>query len=377
MRTFGVEEELLLVDAGSYRPVAVAAQILGLPAAAPSGEPGPELVAELQQEMIESITSPVESADALCEQIRAGRARADAAARRYGARAAALATSPFPVDPHVTAGWRYEQMIERYGVTARRNLTCGFHVHVAVESPAEGVAVLDRIRIWLPVLLALSSNSPFASGEDTGYASYRFATWHQWPTAGPLPVLGSVENYREYERRLVSSGVLLDTGMLYFDARLSHAHPTVEVRIADVCATVEAATVLAALVRGMVETAAQEWSAGLPAPSVSTPELLLDSWHAGLHGVSGDLVHPEARRRTPAADAVAALAAWVRPALESTGDAALVTRGLALLLCEGTGADRQRAVLRREGDLTAVVADAAERTVAPAGPAPVAPALSL
>lgn len=362
MRTFGVEEELLVVDENSYAPIAVAAQMLEQWAVEDASET--QLVAEIQQEMIETVTPPATTSADLRAHLVTGRRLAEEAARQNGAHVAALATSPFTVDLHSTAKSRYQRMMQRYGITARRNLACGCHVHVSIDSPEEGVGVLDRIRVWLPAVLALSANSPFAGGEDTGYASYRFATWRQWPSAGPLPVLQTVGRYQAHERDLLSSGVLMDEGMLYFDARLSRSHPTVEVRVADVLPTPDEAVAVAALVRALAEAAAAEWRDGVPAPTVSADELRLDSWQASLHGLSGCLVHPSLRRLVPAAEVIAALEDRVRPALRSAGDEELVTDALATMLAEGTGAERQRATLHREGSLAAVVAEAAARTVA-------------
>ena len=109
------------------------------------------------------------------------------------------------------------------------------HVHLYVESPETGVAVIDQLVPWLPVILAISANSPFYQGRDTAYASWRSQAWAQWPSAGPTERFGSLETYREVSRQMRESGAAQDEGMLYFDARLSADHPTVEVRISDVC----------------------------------------------------------------------------------------------------------------------------------------------
>jgi glutamate---cysteine ligase / carboxylate-amine ligase len=149
-------------------------------------------------------------------------------------------------------------MAERFGPTAQEVLTCGCHVHVSVESEEEGIAAVDRIRVWLPVILAISANSPFYDGRDTGYASYRSQLWMRWPSAGPTDAFGTPEAYHELVRSMVESGVLLDDGMIYFDARLSQRYPTVEIRVADVCVDLEDTLVIAALCRALVETAAAE-----------------------------------------------------------------------------------------------------------------------
>ncbi len=160
-------------------------------------------------------------------------------------------------------------MAEHYGLTAQEQLTCGCHVHVSVESDEEGVAVLDRMRVWLPVLLALSANSPFWQGKDTRYGSYRSQVWGRWPSAGPVEIHGSAEAYHARVRSLVATGALRDEGMIYFDARLSHRYPTVEVRVADVCLDPADTVLLATLVRGLVETSAREWREGRPVPDTS------------------------------------------------------------------------------------------------------------
>ena len=88
-------------------------------------------------------------------------------------------------EPVVSDNERYRDMAELFGQIARRGTTCGMHVHVAIESPEEGVRCIDRIAPWLPVLLAVSANSPYNEGLDTGYASWRTQLWSTWPSAGP------------------------------------------------------------------------------------------------------------------------------------------------------------------------------------------------
>ena len=111
--------------------------------------------------------------------------------------------------------------------------------------------MIDRIAAWLPLLLALSSNSPFWQGHDTGYASFRTVIWGLWPTAGPSGPFGDAAGYDAAVADLVRSGAALDVGMVYFDARLSASYPTVEIRVADVCTDVRDAVLLAALSRAL------------------------------------------------------------------------------------------------------------------------------
>jgi glutamate---cysteine ligase / carboxylate-amine ligase len=321
---------------------------------APSTD-GAHLVPELKAQQMELGTSVCASLAQVEAQLRHWRGRADAAARAVGARVAALATSPLAVEPVPTEGERYERMHEEFGLTARELLTCGCHVHVSVEDDDEGIAVLNRIRGWLPVVTALSANSPFWQGRDTGYASFRSQAWHRWPSAGPNELFADAAEYHRLVDDVLATETVLDTGMVYFDARLSANWPTVEVRTADVLLRVEDAVTLAGLVRGLVETAAREARAGSPPPQIRSELLRVAAWRAGRSGLTGDLVHPATGRPAPAADVLGDLLEHVGPALADAGDEGRVADGVAALLRHGTGADLQRRVLRETGDLRAVV----------------------
>ncbi len=313
------------------------------------------LAAELQQEQLEVITHPHASLSGLSAEIRAGRAYADSLARMAGARIAALATSPLPAIPHATLNDRYDALMEKYALTAREQLTCGFHVHVSVDSDEEGVAVLDRIRSWLPPLIALSSNSPFWNGTDSGYASFRNQAWNRWSTAGPTEVFGSAQAYHSLVEDLSGTGVVTSPD---FDARLSIRHPTVEVRVADVCLDARDAALIAALVRALVETAAREWEVGQSPDMVPATILRQGAWLASRWGAGGELLHPVRHRPDTARNVFDALYGHVREALHDAGDSADVVQSLQRIIDHGTGARRQRQAFDRNGRLADVVAHA-------------------
>src|SRR4051794_534312 len=359
VRTVGVEEELLVVDP-TGRPVPLGPEALEVAARRGEGEtpeehdhgaekPAAHLVPELKAQQIELGTPVCSTLAEVATELRFWRGRADAAAATVGARVAALATSPVPVDPVATEGERYDRMLDAFGLTAQEMLTSGCHVHVSVEDDEEGVAVLNRIRVWLPVLTALTANSPFWQGTDTGYDSYRSRAWQRWPSAGPIEVLPDAAAYRRLIHDVLATDTVLDDGMVYFDARLSEKWPTVEVRTADVALRVEDAVTLAGLVRALVETAARDARAGTPPPAVPAQLLRLAAWRAGRSGVTGDLVPPCPGPPAPAADVVGALLEHVRPALTDAGDETRVSDGLAAILGRGTGADLQRRIHRETG----------------------------
>jgi carboxylate-amine ligase len=358
MRTFGVEEELLIVDPETGEPLALADALLsGRRLAADDAPEDPQVLvaedktayddemglsAELKLEQIETQTRPCLEYAELLPQIRAGRLLADEAARKHGARVAALATSPLASTSHTTPDARYARMLERFGLTAQEQLTCGFHVHTFIESPDEGVAVLDRIRDKLAVLTALSANSPFWNGVPTGFESYRTQAWNRWPTSGPAAIYGTYSAYRRVVTRLLDSGVMLDEGMLYFDARLSRNHPTVEVRVADVCLRAEDAALIAVLVRALVESASRDWREGVDPAPVPTVLLRMAAWQASSSGLSGELLDFGTFRPAPAVDVVRSLVDYLAPVLEEQGELALARQGVEDIIARGTGSAEQR-----------------------------------
>jgi glutamate---cysteine ligase / carboxylate-amine ligase len=404
VRTFGVEEELLLVDVDTGVPVALADLVTrpdhdDAPAPAPITAttepavvtPGGALsvgvgvrdaqvqaqpdedpaddrpVHELQREMIETETRPCSSLDELADQLVERRAAAGQAAHRIGAEVAALATSPLPIEPTVSLDERYERMAELYAMTAQEQLTCGCHVHVSIESEEEGVAVLDRIRPWLPPLLALTANSPFWQGRDTGYSSYRRQVWGRWPSSGPTELFGTPETYHSTIEAMLSTGTLVDEGMVYFDARLSRHFPTVEIRVADVCLRVHDAVLLASLTRALVETAAREWRLGKPPVPARLETLNLAYWRASRSGLDEQLIHPVTGKAAPAENVLRALLRHIGDALDeserASGRPGLTTDLLQDLLARGNGATQQRRVYQQSGDLPTVVRNAVAHTL--------------
>lgn len=375
MRTVGVEEELLVVDPEG-RPVPLGPEALEVAAARGDGETpgehdrpddgdadsGAHLMPELKAQQLELGTEVCSTLDDVAARLRHWRRRADEVAQAVGARVAALATSPVAVEPVPTPGERFARMLTAFEETAREQLACGCHVHVSVDGDDEGVEVLNRIRGWLPVLTALSANSPFWQGRDTGYASFRSQAWGRWPSAGATELFAGAEEYHRLVDDVLATGTVLDSGMVYFDARLSANWPTVEVRVADVCLRVEDAVTLTGLVRGLVETAAREARAGSPVPGVRSELVRIAAWRAGRSGVTGELVHPLTGRPAASREVVAALLDHVRPALADAGDEDRVTDGVAEILRRGTGADFQRRVLAETGEAAAVVRGAVEET---------------
>ena len=371
VRSLGVEEELLLVESGTGQPRAVAETALrairhskadgdNLNSLA-DGDAAESLDFELQRQQLETNSKPCRDLGELGQELRRCRALAAEAAARAGARVAALATSPVPVVPQLVRNSRYLEMASAFGLTAYEQLTCGCHVHVKIFSADEGVAVLDRIRPWLAVLLALSANSPFWQGRDSGYASFRYQAWGRWPSSGPTDAFGTGEIYWQTVRQMVRTGTLLDTGMVYFDARLSEHYPTLELRIADVCLHADDAVLIAALSRALVDTEARRWRAGVGVPHQRTEMLRLAAWRASRSGLDDVLLNPLTWLPEPAGIVANALLEHVRDALDEEGDTDTATELLAAVLARGNGATFQRKAYH-DGSLSSMIDSAAAAT---------------
>jgi carboxylate-amine ligase len=212
------------------------------------------------------------------------------------------------------------------------------------------------------VLQAATANSPFFAGADTGYASWRSVMWERWPTVGPTPYLESHAHYEQLLEDLIASGAMLDKGMLYWYARLSAHLPTIEIRIGDVCPTLDDTILVAALSRARVATVWHDVHAGRPAPRIEPALLSAAHWRAAHDGLEGLAFDVATRRPRPAWHLMRQLFDLVRPELDRHGDLERVTVLLGRLRSHGTGAARQRAVYARRGDIADVVDWLADRT---------------
>jgi len=361
----GVEEELLVVDPAT-RSVTARANVLIRENAERSRGSAPrqasdELDEELFRHQLEIRSDPSRDIDNVVRQVLDGRRTAGEAAAAHDLAVVVSGSVLLALEePVVSDNDRYRDMAETFGQVARRGTTCGMHVHVGIESEEEGVRCIDRITPWLPILLAASTNSPYSEGSDTGYASWRTQQWSNWPSAGPTEAFGSVAGYRRACARMIDSGAARDSGMLYFDARLSEGQPTVEVRVLDATTDAQDVGFLAALVRGLVETAAVgRWPEQVP--RWRAEELRAARWRASRYGTSDRLLDPMSGELRPVREVLAALLELVADRLEIAGDADRARAGMERVLA-ATGATRQRAAHERTGSLEGVVDDLVART---------------
>jgi carboxylate-amine ligase len=347
--TIGVEEEFLVVDgaSGALRPDGPAL----LPAA--RARLGEDVHPELHRSQLEINTPVGESlADVRRDVTRLRRGLASVVAEE-GHRLAATGTHPFSAwteDPRVHSD--YEVVEREYQQLAREQIICGVHVHVGIDDPEEAITVVNGIGPWLSPIVALAANSPFWSGRDTGYASYRTELWRRWPMAGtPAPFVDRAD-YESLVKTLFRTGSIDDHARIYWDVRPSAKFPTVEFRVADVGLTVDDTVLVAGLVRGLAATVAAE---GRPAHRVRPELLRAATWRAARYGIGADLVDAEAGEAMPARELIGRFLDRLRPALVDLGDWDEVSELVGRVLADGTGADRQRRALAETGDVRAVL----------------------
>ncbi|MGX1881542.1 carboxylate-amine ligase [Streptomyces sp. NPDC055287] len=353
MITVGVEEEYLLLDPDTGLPVPLADEVRGSSGLEPIVDRS-EVQSELLQAQVEVATPVCSDLEEVGGHLLRLRHAVGAAAEEFGCRLATTGTAPFrevaPVP--VTRSPRYLAMQTQAPQLVAEQLVNGMHVHAAVSDPEMGVAVLNRLRVWLPVLVAMSANSPLWDGHDTGFSSWRTVIFGRWPVSGPPPHFADLADHERRVRGLLTSGIISDVGQVYWQARLSDRYPTVEVRCMDVQMRADDAVMFAGIVRALVAAAISEEKAGVPLTECP-PELLHGAnWYAARDGISGSLVAPDGRLRS-AGDVICQLMDHIGPALEESGDTREVGSLVHRLLQQGTSADLQRRALA-EGGLRAL-----------------------
>jgi glutamate---cysteine ligase / carboxylate-amine ligase len=352
----GVEEEFLLIDIGSGRLADRAPGVL-----ADASSDGYDLQAEITLSQVETASGICRTMPELREQLAGARRMLVEHAEEHGAWLVAAGTPVFgrTAPTVLTPVPRYHRMSREFRALIGDLPVCGCHVHIGLPDDETRVLVSNHLRPWLPTLLAIGANSPYWNNADTGYASWRYMMWGRWPSAGPPPWFESPASYYAAREEVISSGAAMDVGMLYWDARLSANHPTIELRVCDVAPTVDEAVLLAAIVRGIAATALAS-----DTPALAVPQHLLRPalWRAARDGLEGLGLDVRTGELAPAGNLAAGLVRWIRPALEFAGDYELVNESLARLLLDGSGAARQRAAFARRGELGDVMNFLADQT---------------
>jgi carboxylate-amine ligase len=347
----GVEEEFLLIDAETGMPTPRIASILPK-AAALAGDQAQE---ELHQAQIEHATTACDSLDQLRHELVELRKKFVRAAETEGSLVVASGTYPGHMGEdgrQVTPKSRYQEMADANSILVREQLICGCHIHVSMPGAERAINVMNRVRAWLPYLLALSANSPFWEGEDTGFASYRTEVWSRWPTSGPPGYFESPQEYEGLLEQLVDAEVILDKKMAYWDVRPSEAFPTIEIRVNDVMSRVDDVVAMAGIVRGLVSLCDRTSE---PIQDYRWELLRAANWRAARSGLSGTLLSPVDGLARPASQAIDYLLTQIAPILDERGEREEIETLCGAIVAGGNGASRQRAAYGRRQEIGDVV----------------------
>ena len=349
--SLGVEEEVMLLDAETLLPVPEVAAVL----AAADGRPLPgRLKTELHASIVELNTDVCTDAAQALAAVRELRDAADEAAREHGVRIAAAGAHPIaaPESLEFVPEPRYLEMLEYAGHTARRQGVNGLHVHVGMPDGKACMRALEFALPWLPVVLALSANSPFLAGEDTGFFSNRGPILAELPRSGAPPAFASYEEWEAYVERLTTLELARDYTAFWWDVRPHPRYGTLEVRMPDQPTAIARTGAFVALLQALCAVALE--SPAREVDAVGRGLYAQNRWAAARFGPQGLLVAPERDRVATAAELGAELLELARPAAEALGSAALL---------DALDPERCEADVQREVGVDGAAALIAERTL--------------
>ena len=362
--TVGIEEEYMLLNPAGYDLVSGVEELLDKAA---KGELADRLKPELMQCVLESGTVVCDDIDAAAADLRLIRQYVASAGARLGMRLGAAGTHPFSLfeNQKITARDRYRALVEMLQYVARRELVFGMHVHVAVPSPEACLAVMEGVLIELPVLLALSANSPFWRGDQTGLASTRAMVFSSFPRSGLPPRFNDYDDYAKAVGFMEATGAIGDYTHLWWDVRPHPRFGTLELRVMDCQTRIEDAIALAAYVQCLVKLLLDRYLDGRQVLSYHRMLLAENKWLALRYGMDAPLMDLAAGKRVKMAARTLAKRRLreLRPIARSLGCADALSR-IDWILENGNGAHRQLQVWNANRDIGEVaeeIAVAAER----------------
>jgi glutamate---cysteine ligase / carboxylate-amine ligase len=350
--TLGIEEEFQIIDPETR---ALKAHIQELFAEGES-----RLKDKIKKEMHQSV---VEVGTGICRDIH--EARADATnlrreivklARENGLRIGAAGTHPFThwSDVPLTPNPRYDQILHDLGMVARANLIFGLHVHVAIEDDETRIAIQNSARYFLPHIFALSTNSPFWTGRDTGWKSYRAKIFDRFPRTGIPDFFHSWGDYQAYIDTLVKTGCIDNPKKIWWDVRPHPFFPTLEYRICDIPLRIDETICLAALFQAITVKLWYLHSRNLSYRMYSRALISENKTRAARWGIEGKLIDFGKKEEVPLVDLLHELLEFIDDVVDELGSRKEVEYVFEMLKNK-TGADRQRDIFEKTGSLQAVV----------------------
>ena len=338
--TLGIEEEFFLVDPETRDLLSDPDR--GIFEMCERNRGPHKVVVEFLRSQIETNTAVCRSVGEVRDALRAARRAVVDAATAHGAAVMAAATHPFAAweEQMPTPKERYERFAVTFQESVRRMIVGGMHVHAGFGSPDERIRVMTALRRHLPLLHALSGSSPFNAGRETGFKSYRLTIMGALPrTSVPGPLL-SVADYERVVASYQRMNFIQDSSELWWDIRPSGAHPTVELRICDVCPRIDDAVSIAALYTALVRWLLRHVREDRLPPEPLTEIIIENRWLAQRYGVLAFLGDTVGGGRLDIRDYAAALVETLAADARALGCEDEMRRALTII-DEGSGADRQ------------------------------------
>ena len=354
--TIGIEEELMIVDGEGFDLVNAIEQLL---ASSESDDVKPELM----ESVLEIATKPAANTAEAGEQLRLLRRQVRELAAGHGLRIGSAGTHPFALweQQRIVQRPRYRDLISALRFVARQELLFGLHVHVGVDDPDKAIHVANGMRVHVPILLALSANSPFWRGDRSGLMSTRTSIFRAFPRVGIPPYYESWEHYQREIAFMVESGVMEDYTYLWYDVRPHPRFGTVEVRACDAQTRVEHTLALTALTQAMVKELCEHFEAEQPLGHYPYQMLDENKWLAARHGLDGELVDLPSSDRVTSKALARRLYDRLYDHAKDLGSANEL-EALKDILERGTGAHRQIVVHEANNDLAEVMHEIVDAT---------------
>src|SRR3954453_19559078 len=358
--TLGIEEELMIVDAETFELVnGIETMVESMPDT--EGDVKPELM----ESVLEIATTPTSSTREAGEQLRELRRSVQATAHEHGLAIGSAGTHPFAMweDQRIVARTRYRDLIAALRFVARQELIFGQHVHVGVDDPDKAIPVANGMRVHLPLLLALSANSPFWRAQATGLQSTRMPIFRAFPRVGIPPTYRDFDDFSRRIEFMVDSKVIADYTYLWYDVRPHPNFGTVEIRVMDSQTRIEHSLGLAALIQAMVKELCERFESGEKLSRYPYEMLDENKWLAARHGLEGHLVDLPTNARVPTSELTRRVVDRLRGHAQDLGSYGEL-EGIEDLLDRSNGATRQIVVYEANHDLREVVGEIVEKTSA-------------
>ena len=368
--TLGVEEEYMLLDGETFDLVQHVDTVL----AATSGhELESRINPELMQSVLEIATPVCHNAADVEAELRKLRGFVCDLARERGMRVGSAGTHPFSLfeRQRITARDRYRNLVDQMQYVARRELIFGMHVHVAVDDAEKAIQVVNGLLVHVPMLLALSANSPFWRGEATGLSSSRQMVFAAFPRSGPPPRFASYAEYAEVVGQLEKTGCIADYTHIWWDIRLHPRLGTIEIRICDAVTRVEEAVALTAYCQALVKHFCERYERGEEIPSYHRILTTENKWLAARYGLEAPVMDLATgrRNRVSVAQLVRRTLKELEPHARELGSEREL-EGVRDILSRGNGSDRQLRIFNANRDIVEVVSEIADATEVAALPVP-------